>query len=87
MVEPDCQPYTDCFFLSVLILKSYFENNQLYRSLECGAKISDLYSKLGFEKFQNISNDDFQYIYENWLANLGYDLVVFYSEKYDDVIV
>ena len=74
MVEADCQPYTYCcFFLSVLIFKSYYENNQLYRYLECGTKISeviivkeisDLYSKLGFEKFQNISNDDFQYTVE-----------------------
>ena len=87
MVEPDCQPYTDCcFFLSVLIFKSYYENDQFYRRLECGAKISevinlkeisDLYSKLGFEKFRNISNDDFEYIYENWLANLGYDFGCF----------
>ena len=87
MVEPDCQPYTDsCFFSSVLIFKSYFENDQLYRHLECGAKISDFFSKLGFEEFQSISNDDFEYIYENWLANIGYDLVVFYSEEYDDII-
>ena len=63
--------------------------------MECSSKISevinlkeisDLYSKLGFEKFQNISNDDLEYIYENWLANLGYDLVVFYSEEYDDIV-
>ena len=97
MVEPDCQPYTDCcFFLSVLIIKSYYENNQLYRHLECSAKISevisvkeisDLYSKLGFEKCQHICNDDFQHIYENWLANLEYDLVVFYSEDCNDVII
>ena len=43
MVEADYQPYTDCFFLSVLIFKSYYDNDQLYRRLECGAKISDLY--------------------------------------------
>ena len=31
MVEADCQPYTDCcFFLSILIFKSYYENDQLY---------------------------------------------------------
>ena len=75
---------------------SYFENDQLYRRLECGAKISevinlneisDLYSKFGFEKFRTITNDDFQYIYDNWLMNLGYDLVVFYLEDCDDVIV
>ena len=52
-------------------------------------EISNLYLKFGLEKFQNISNVDFQYIYENWLTNLGYDLVVFYSEEeeYDDVII
>ena len=41
-VESDCQPYTDCcFFLSILIFKNYLENDQLYRCLECGAKISE----------------------------------------------
>ena len=72
------------FIQSVLISKSSYENDQLYRYLECGAKISEiinveeisnLYSKLGFENFE--------YIYKNWLANLGYDLVVFYSEECD----
>ena len=96
MVEPDSQPYTDCyFFLSVLISKSYHENDQLYKRLECDAKISkvisvkkisDLYLKLGFEKFRQISNDDFPYIYENWLANLGYDFIVFYLEDCDVII-
>ena len=61
MVEADFQPYTDCcFFLNVLTFKSYYENDQLYRCLECSAKISevinvkeisDLHSKSGFEKF------------------------------------
>ena len=30
MVEPGCQPYTKCFYISILICKSYFENDQLF---------------------------------------------------------
>ena len=79
MVEADCQPYTDCcFFLSVLIFKSYFENDQLFRHLECGAKISEVTNLKEISDLYSKISKYFEYIYENWLANLGYDLV-FYS--------
>ena len=96
-VHSNCELYESCCcFLSILISLTYLENGLLHNRLLCDCEISDLvgcdefvdlYRKVDLEISDGVSSSNYSVIYENWLKRVGCDLVVFYNDQGEDVII